>query len=826
MKMAARLLWRDFKSGQLHLLLLSLIIAVATVSGIGLFASRIQNSILNEATQILAGDGQIVSSQPNPSSLFEQAATYGLQHASTTVFRAMTFSQQQAQLATVKAVSDRYPLKGELTIADTPFGEPRRVVQGPAPGEAWLTSRLFALLELAPGDRLEVGEASFRVTQALISEPDHTGSLFNVAPRVMIHEQDVSATGAVQEGSRITYRLIVAGDQSRVQAFAEQIKPELGMHQRWADLADSDQGITQTLDKAQSFLYLSGSLAVLLASVAIALAARRYAKQRVKPVALLKTLGLPPAAIVRLYGLQLLVIGVVGVALGSLAGWLCHLVIAYFLQGLISTLAAPSASAYWISLATGMITLLGFAAPPLLALRNVTPAAVLRAGDAVLPGQALQHIGIGFAATLALIWLYSGSLALTFFLSLGTLLCLLAASLVAAFVSRALARLGRRFSHSLKLGFVNLERHRRINTPQITLFSILFMLLFTLVLIRTSLLTTWQDQLPPDAPNHFVFNVFTEQKPQISALFADAGVAFRPFFPMVRGRLTAINSDDIETRIEQKSNDVNYERELFLTWTRQLSSDNKLVAGQWWSEDEAAQTLQVSLEKSFAEGLDMQVGDRLQFSVSGDLVEAEVSSVREVRWDTMNPNFYVIFNQPVLEDAAANWLTSFYLPAADKPFVNDLVRRFPTITLVEIDQTIAQIQSIVERVSRAVEFIWLLVLAAGILVLITGIQSTLDTRLHEGGMLRTLGASKSLVRKLLLTEFASIGLMAGTLAVLGTELVVYLLQKQLFDLDFRLHPELWLAGPLLAVGLITAVGLASTREIVRVPPMAILRRSD
>ncbi len=823
MNLLFNLLWRDWKSGQLSLLLISLIIAISTITGIALFASRIENSILGEATQVLAGDAQISGSQPLPEDWLNRARADGLAVSEVTGFRAMAFSPTQTQLAAIKAVDDAYPLKGELLWAEQPYGASKVAAAGPRAGEVWLTSRLFAALETDIGKTVEIGNAEFVVAGALIQEPDNAESLFGVAPRVLMHRDDIDRTGAIQIGSRIRYTAMLAGNATAISRFQDWLEPQLGSHHRWVTVEESNQSIGQALTRARYFLYLAGSLGVLLAAVAIALAARRYAMQRIGQVALLKTLGTTPAQIRRIYTLQLVVLGVVGVVIGSFLGWLAHLGIVRLLDAFSTYLAAPTPDAYLIGIFTGFLCLLGFAAPPFFQLSRTLPAAVFRQTGHRLQGGRLSALMLGLTCTFVLIIFYSRSVSMTLYIAIGTAACVLLATVLASGFIHVLSRSSRWLGQSGRMGLANLQRHRHINTPQIALFAILFMLLFCLIILRTSLLQTWQQQLPADAPNHFVFNIFDDEREQVRQLLAGQNVTAQTFYPMVRGRLTAVNSDDLETRLETRQNDVNYERELYLTWADELAQDNEVIAGQWWANPSAEELL-VSLEQTFAEGLEIQLGDQLHFSVSGEVVSAQVASIRTVQWDSMRPNFFVIFNRPLLEGDVANWITSFYLPDSQKEFVNQLARALPTLSIIEIDQTLNQVRSIIDRVSSAVEFIWLLVLGAGVLVLITSIQSTLDIRFQEGAILRTLGAPRRLIRNLLSVEFASIGLLAGILAVLGAETVVWLLQQRLFKLPYSGNPALWILGPLLTTLIILGVGLASTGRITRVAPMEVLRQ--
>lgn len=824
MNLSLNLLWRDWRGGELNILIAALIVAVTTVTSIGLFADRIRNSIVDEAGTLLAADAQIRPSGASPISeeLRRQAQSAGLRTAEVVTFQAMAFSADDAmQLSSVKAVSDNYPLKGELKIADEPFGLGRTVAKGPPPGEAWVTSRLFPALELSMGETIDVGEAQFKVTAALISEPDNAGSLFGVGPRVMIHSADIDRTGAVQQGSRVRYRLLLAGD---VQSFQQQIEDQLGEGYRWVAVRDANEGITEALERAQGFLMLAGSLGVMLAGVALALASRRYASRQLSHVALLKTLGLTPGRITRLYAGNLVILGG-GVVVCSLAfGWLLHWVFLELAAGLLPReLEPPGWRPVWIGLVTGLVCLMAFAFPPVWMLRNTPPARVLR--SEVEGGEMSQRVvlALGSIAVIGLVLLYSGDIWLTGALLGGGLVTVLGVSVMAAGLIWLVRRFGSRLGTTWRLGLASLQRHSRQNAFQIMVFSIALMLLFILTLLRSSLIGEWRQQLPEGTPNHFAFNIFADEKDGFEAFLNQNDVESEPFYPMIRGRLTAVNDESMDHRLERlQPEGDDFRRELNLTWSDTLAEDNEIVAGEWWETGDAEKDL-VSVEQMFADQLNIEVGDTLTFSIGGQTVEATVKSLRTVQWDSMAPNFYVIFSGPILEGAGAAYLTSFYLEPDQKHLLAELLRQYPTVSVIEVDNIINQIQDIVAQVTVAVEFILALVLVAGFIVLLASVQATLDVRLMESAILRTLGARAGLVRGGLWIEFAALGTLAGLLAVFGTEAALAYFQTSLLELEWTPHYRLWLVGPLLGGLVIGAIGVVSTRRVIRVPPMTVLK---
>ena len=822
MKSTLLLLWRDLRSGELSILVFSLLLATATVTSISLFTSRIQNSILDEATQFLAADVQIRSTVPQHNNWEELASTHNLRTAKLISFRAMAFTEQGMQLVAVKAATEEYPLKGAVTLAKQPFGKGEKHQRGPAQGEVWLASRLFAALHISPGDTISIGDKAFIASRALIKEPDSPQSFFGVAPRAIINLADVEATGAVQTGSRVNYSLLLAGTSEHIQAFKDVVEPQLGHHNRWVGVKQGNRNIGDALERAEKFLLLAGSLSVLLSGVAIALAARRYAIRQSTSVALLKTFGQTPSAISRRYISILLILGISSVFLGSITGWLLHNLILQILGSLLPReLSQASTDAFATGAISGFVTLFAFAAPPLLSLRNVPPAAVLRQGAANGIISPRIAAAIGFVCVVALIFGYSESVLITAVLAAGGIVTL-AGGGVLAWGILALGKLvSNKLGNAWRLGLSNLKRHQGFNAVQIVIFSTLIMLLLILIDTRTSLIGTWQKQLPENTPNHFLFNIFNEEKPKVEALLAESNFAHSPFYPMMRGRLIMVNAESVMPRVEATSSHMNYQRELNLTWATALGKDNSLVKGDWHGDDESLLT--VSAEAEYANGIQLAVGDTLTFSVAGQEVTAILGSIRSVQWDSMNPNFFMIFNQPLLDNTATNWLTSVYLPAGQKTFLNQLARDFPTTSIIELDQMITQMQSIIHQVSLAVEFILVLVLAAGILVLITSIQATLDIRFQESAILRTLGARRRFVNQVLIIEFCSLGCMAGLLGTLGAQISLYFIQTQVFKLDFTANPLIILSGPAGGAILIGLIGWLSARKVTLRPPLTILR---
>lgn len=824
MTLAWRFLWRQRRAGELWIMLSALVLAVATVVAIAVFAQRIQSSLLSEAGALIAADLQLQSSEPLPDNLLTLAQELGLTVSESMNFQATLITEQSLQLGAVRAVDTLYPLKGDLSISARPFGDERLVQGGPAPGEIWLVSRLFAVLGIEPGDSLRLGDAQFTATQAIVREPDSAGAFFGVNPRVMINLTDVELANIQGAGARIRYQLSLVGSDSALQDFRQQVEA-LDSGYRFTSPRDSSDAIANALDSGQRFLLLAGSMAVILAGVAVALASARFGFRQANTVAILKSLGMGPRAIISLYLQQFVLMGLLAISLGLLLGWYLHGLLLWLLRDFFPQQIAPAEwQALWLGLATGWIALLGFALPPIWRLRQVSPMDVLRQNSQALGGQWQQWI-IGLLAIVALLWFYSRDVSLTFYVLLALALMVVVLLLLSWLLLLLARQLSRSSSKLWRLGLANLYRHRRFNALQLVVFSVTLMLLYLMVMVRTDLVNSWQQQVPEGAANHFAFNLYEEDLPAFTQWLETEQVVTQPLYPVTRGRFHRIAEQSVDQRLSSLGDrSGEFTRELNLTWSDTLGEDNRLLDGQWWTSEEAEQQLLVSLESSWAEALEVSIGDSIELRIGGLIERAVIHNIRQVEWQSFNPNFYLIFSQPLLEGVGATYLTSFYLPPEQKPSLNQLIGQLPNVAVIEVDAIINQVQDIVNRISAAIEFILLLVLAAGALVLLASVLATLDVRMRESALLRALGASSGLVRGLLSIEFVVLGLLAGLMASVGAQGAILALQTQVFDLAWQWYPSLWLFGPLLSALLIWGLGSLATAKVVKIPPLWVLRQ--
>ena len=828
-RLVLRLAVRDWRAGELRLLLAAVVVAVGTVTAIGLFVDRLREALLSESTTFLGADRVIGSSRPIPEGFRDAARQLGLAQTDVVTFPSMLFGDEspdaRSQLVSVKAVGDGYPLRGVLRVAEEPFGPAAVTRAVPVPGEVWLDSRLFPALDLALGDTVALGYARLRIARVLAGEPDRGGSMFDLGPRLLMHVDDVPATRVIQPGSRVGYRLLLAGDDGGLAELRAAVEPDLAPNYRWRGIADANPTIGDALDRAESFLLLGGLLAVLLAGVAVALGAHRYARRHYDHVGVLKTLGATPADVQWGYLGILSAVGGAGVVTGLLLGGLVHLgIVAALSAYLPASLPWPSPRPLALGAVTGFVCLLAFALPPLLALRGVSPMRVIRRD--VHAGAASQALTYGAAALggLGLLVWYSGDVFLTLWALVGGVGVCGAFAVVALALLRGGRVVGMQAGSAWRLALAGLQRRYRENVAQITIFGIAIMLLLILLLIRTALLDEWRSQLPEDAPNHFVMNVADNEVEAVQALLATHTDYDGHLFPMIRGRVTSVNGEPAESWAETHRRGPEGPRlrsERNLTWSDTLPDNNVLVEGGWWPEGTDAALL--SLEDEYAARFGLGVGDELAFDIGGLPVTARVANTRRVEWDSLQPNFFIIFSGGALGDFATTHMTSFHLDAERKPFLNRLLSEHPTITVIEVDEIIRQVRSIVGRVTQAIELVLGLVLGAGALVLVASIQASHEARLKEHALVRALGGTMRLIAGALTAEFAVLGAFAGVVAVIGAEITVTVLRSQVFELGYELHPWLWLAGPAIGAVLIAAIGYLGTRKLVESPPVLVLR---
>ncbi|KRW68937.1 ABC transporter permease [Pseudomonas sp. TTU2014-105ASC] len=823
--LAFRQLMRDARAGELRVLFFALVVAVAASTAIGYFGARLNDAMLLRASEFLGADLVLNGSAPAAPEQIQAGTALGLDHAQVVEFSSVIATEQDLQLASVKAASSSYPLRGVLRSAAQPY-EAEQPGTGPAPGEAWAEARLFAALDLAIGDDIEVGNKLLRLTRVLTYEPDRVGDFYSLTPRVLMHLDDLEATGVVQPGSRVRYRELWRGDSTALATYQQSVEAELQAHQRIETANDSNRQIGGALGRAERYLNLASLAAILLAGVAVALSAARFATRRFDASALLRCLGLSRHDALLLYALQLGMLGLLASFTGALLGWTAQHGLFFLLRDLLAQEIPPGG--IWpaaAGIATGLVALAGFALPPLAGLGRVPPLRVLRRDMLPVPPSAWLVYGTAIFALGLIMWRLSLDLKITLALLGGGLLATLLLGGLLLLGLKAMRRLLAGASLSWRLGLGQLLRHPLAAAGQALAFGLILLAMALIALLRGELLDTWQEQLPDNAPNHFVLNVLPAEKDAFAERIAALSSHAAPLYPVVPGRLISINNEPVRQLVSKESQGERaIRRDLSLTWAADLPKDNHLVSGQWWTTGEANDVPGVSVEVELAESLQLKLGDRLSFTIGGLTREANVTSLREVNWDSFQPNFYMIFEPDTLQGMPATYMTSFHLPPGKERELVELARAFPSVTLLQVEALLAQLRSILAQVSLAVEYVLLFVLAAGLAVLFAGLQATLDERIRQGALLRALGAERRLLLRARRAEFGLLGAASGLLAALGCELVSALLYHYAFDLRWQPHPWL-LVLPLIGALLVGGAGLIGTRRALNVSPLTVLREN-
>jgi putative ABC transport system permease protein len=824
LRLAMRLLARDWRSGEQRILVAALVIAVAASTAIGFFTDRLGRGMTNQSADFLGADLALASPRPVAADWLSKARSAGLAVVETVEFASMVVGSDELLLASVKAVQDGFPLRGSLRTAAAPFADDTGTTALPQPGEAWAAPRLLTNLGLQVGDAVEVGAHSVTITRVITFEPGQVGNPFGVAPRLLMRMADVPATGVIQPGSRLSWQYLFAGREAQVAKYRAWLEPRLGPSHELVGVKEGRRAVGTALERAERYLGLSVLAAIVLAGVAVAMAARRYSERHFDMSAMLRCMGASQRDILALFVAQLLLVGLLASLVGCLLGWVAQYGLLYLLADLLP--AAPSPARPWPLLAgfaTGLITLAGFALPPVMRLRNVPPLRVLRRDLLPLPSRAWLVYGAALCAIVAVMWRYTDSWPLTLSVLAGAIALAVLLSLLALVLLSLSRRLNMRVGVAWRFGLNNLWRRRSSSISQILAFSLTLMAMATVALVRTDLMTTWQRQLPADAPNHFAINILPDQASDFGAFMEQSGVITAQLYPMVRGRLVEINATAVRTAVTKEARDDNaINRELNLTWTTELQEDNRILKGRWWQPDDTGKAL-VSVESKLAERLGIEPGDQLGFAVGGQRFDAVVASIRSVQWDSFRPNFYMVFPPQVIEQFPATYMTSFYLSKDGKPLLRELVARYPAVTVLEMDRVIEQVGQIFRQVMLAVEYVLVFTLLAGFAVLFAALQASQDERLYEGALLRALGGSRRQLRSGHLAEFSALGGLAGLLAAMGTECLAFALYSEVLHLEYSFQWQVWIIAPLAGALLIGAAGYWGTRAVVERSPMLLLR---
>ena len=823
---------RDWRAGELRLLVLAVTLAVAALTAVGFFADRLQGGLARDARALIGGDAVVRSDNPPAPDFEAQARALGLQTSQTLDFPTMGRAPDEqggaARLVALKAVGPGYPLRGVLRTAPDAQTADTATRDIPSPGTAWVDAALLVALDLRVGQPLLLGDTSFTVARVLVVEPDRGAGFMSFAPRVMIHRDDLPATGLVQPASRLNYRLAVAGPERAVRDFTawadRRIADPAVRGVRLESLESGRPEMERTLARAEKFLNLVALLAALLCAVAVAIAARGFAQRHLDDCAMLRVLGLSQGTMARAYTVEFALVGLFASALGVALGYAVHHAFVLLLAGLVdASLPAPGPTPVLLGLGMGLTLMMAFGLPPVLQLAQVPPLRVIRRDVGQLKPATLGVLGLGVLGFAALLLAASrdlllGAIAVGGFAAavlLFAAVSLLAVRLLRASVNEATA------PRALVMATRQLSARPVFAVVQISALSVGLLALVLLVLLRTDLISSWRNATPPDAPNRFVINVQPDQAEPFQQTLRDAGVRDFDWYPMIRGRLVAINGrtvvpDDFASERAQRLVD----REFNLSNSPVLPDHNPVVAGRWTAEEVDG----LSVEQGLAEELGLQLGDRLAFDIAGVPVERRITSLRKVDWGSLRVNFFVLFPVTTVPDAPVTYISSFRAPDT-AGFDNALVRAYPNITNVDMTQTIAQVQRVLGQVIGAIEFLFVFTLAAGLVVLLAAVTATRTEREREFAILRAVGARASLLKQVQRIELLGVGLLAGVLASLVAVAVGWALARYAFEFDWTASPWVPLAGGLAGAVLALAAGWWGLRSVLRTPVVETLRKA-
>ncbi len=821
--LALRLLYRDWRSGELRLLALAVVIAVGAVTGVAWLADRVAGATDARAADLLAADRAVEYPQPIPARWQSAAQDRGFGTALTAVFPTVVLSDTRNQLVSAKAVSEAYPLRGELAVQSSADAVERAPQGVPEPGTAWVEPRLLGLLDMAIGDQVSLGAIDVEIAAIIRFEPDRGQGFSNLAPRLMFNHSDLAATELLGAGSRVRHKLLLSGPQTELVAFTNELSAREGNAIEIETPSEQGRGAAEVIDQAKRFLGLAALLTVIVAGVAVLLTVRHYAERQITGVAVMRAMGATRRQVLQLFVGKLLWLGLFAGLVGGALGYGLHWVMLGLVAELLDTQLPPAS---WQPLATGWITaaaaLLGFALPTLLRLRDAPPMRVLRddLGSGLLRGSA--PLLVAALVILGLMAWQAGDVRVTVSVFVAVAATLLLLTGVATAVVQTARWWSQHGGERRLLWLTGLTRRPVTAVIQIVAVGVGLMSLFLLAVVRNDLLSAWQAEIPPDAPNQFLINIQSAEVDGVRDRLTEAGIE-TTFYPMVRARLTQLNGDPV--RVDDYDSPQARRltrREFNLSWSDTLQSDNRIVAGQWWGQS-ASPEPQLSIESEFAEEVGVGMGDRLTFSSGGGQVTAKVTSLREVRWESFNVNFFVLGAPGTFDDLPRTWLTSFYLPEQDIQLLNELVRDYPSVTPIDVSSVLRIVRTIIDQGSRVVELMSLLTLAAGILVLLAALQITGEERRFESALLRALGASGKRIRGMARLEFWLVGGIAGALAGLAATAAGVVVAEVLFSLEYPFRPLTLVAGAM--VGLITVwiAGGLGARRYYRTSPMRLLR---
>ncbi len=835
-----RLLDHELRRGELTIIFLAIVLAVATVFSLTGFSGQIKHAIVSNSTNTIAADRVFSGAGPADEKFLEKAQQLNLQIARKVFTDSMVFFGDNMLLSEIDAVTPNYPLRGELTIKRT-LGGTEEVVGGPKRGELWVDRSLLSRLSVNIGDTVEIGVASLKIAGILANVPDRSYRFLVAGPAILMNIDDLPTTELVQPGSRMWHVYLFAGEQDDIEAYEKWIKPQVNDTQRWYDAKRAQNRLSSTLDSAERFLSLASMLGIVLAAVAVAVASRRYGQRHQSVVAVFRALGATISHVRKLYCLHWALLSVLSISFGLLLGYGLLVLGANAIESYLSLDNTPLGfTPFLTAIITGLLCAVAFAVHPIKELIHTSPLSVIRGFSAAPLAKFGLHQVIPLAALLVLLLMFSGDFVMSISLLAGGLLVSALLLAIGRLVMNAGRSVGTKAGQSWHLALANLRRRANENSVQLVSFTIAIKLLLLITVMKTSIIEEWQAQFPEDTPNQYLVNIAPEQVAPLQAFTQEHDIVHRGFYPVIRGRLTAINGektirveDDRDREEADNLENAEHEqkqqgrkgmgRELGLTWRDQLPEQNKIIEGQWWQQDD--NTPQVSVESGVAERLEIKLGDELSFRLGTREFTVPVTSIRELNWKTRQLNFIMIFNQAVLAGFPSTSISAWNVAPEKKDAFYDLLAKYPTISMIDFDAIMKQLNKMIEQVTIAIELILVLVVLAGSLVLVAQVQASMEERERELAILRTLGARGALLRNSVLFEFVALGAIAGLMASIGMEIGVYILQTQTFEMSGSFHFSYWLVGILSGAGFVGLIGMLSCWRLLHLTSVTLIRRT-
>ena len=828
-KLAFKLFSREFRRGELTIIFAAIALAVLTVFSLSSITERIGLNIEQKSSDFIAADRRLSSNHAFDPQLLSNAKEYELETAEMLYFDSMLFANDELELGSVKAITQSYPLRGKITIKDSLTAQPYEVSSGPKSGAVWLSAGLFYTLGLNVGDNVELGAGIFTVSKVLVNEPDAPFFSLSGNKRVLLNYNDIPVTKAVQAGSRVFHRLLFSGTEDNLKNYYTWLKPQLKSNQTWQGIKDRQSPLGENLDKAERFLLLAGLFGIMLAAVAMAVSAKRYCERQYDPVAMMKTLGGSRITIRNIFLLHLSLVTVSSIIAGLAIGYVLQYIGAGYLAQFMGTELPQSGLRPWLlSAFIGLVCALMFSLKPLLDLFDIPPLRVLRRnlGDTLAISRI--HIALSLTTIFALMWLFSGEIITTLILFGSTMLVIIILFGISRLFFAAGRNLGLSPGSSWSLAIATLQKRANANAIQLISFALAIKLMLFLVVLKNDMISDWQMQVPKDAPNMFIINIAEQEVAPIKAFFQNKGISHENFYPVFSGRVDAVNDEEFARRVskqegEEKDKDARkgVRREPNLTWLDSLPEGNEITEGEWFS---GGDEIEVSVFDGWQEALDLKLGDTLSLLVNEQEFKVKVTSFRSVDWGSLKPNFVMILSPNMAGKVPVTYFSAAQLKEEHTRDISKLLQQHPTVSMIDIKSRLEQAQSIISQVTLAIGFVLSIVLISGALVLISQVQASLAERMQEVVILRTLGARGRLIKLATLYEFLLLGAIAGLVAAMVSDIALLVIQQQFFNISGRLHPYVWILGPMSGALFVAIIGYLMVAKTMRQNTQGLLRK--